>query len=152
MTFFWYVLAFIVGLCVAIQPPTNAAAARLAGVGPMLIVTNTAVLIGAIILYFLWPEKANWSAVSQVPLRYWLGALYGLTIVVGGMLVFPKIGPTTALGLILLGQFILGALIEQQGWLGIPKTPLDWTKMVGIGLMLFGFLVTQARNFFPAAE
>lgn len=149
MTPFWYLLAFIVGLCVAIQPPTNAIAAKLAGVGPMLIVTNTLVLLGAIVLYFVWPEKSSWQNVTSVPVRYWLGALYGLTIVVGGMLVFPKIGATTALGLILLGQFILGALIEHNGWLGIPKSPVDLTKVIGIGLMMLGFAVTQARAFLP---
>lgn len=150
MTVFWYLLAFTVGLCVAIQPPTNALAGKLAGVGPMLIVTNTIVLIGAIILYFIWPEKASLSNVTQVPVRHWLGALYGLTIVVGGMLVFPKIGGTTALGLILLGQFLLGTAIDHYGWLGMPKSPADWPKVAGIGLMLLGFIVTQAKQFLPA--
>lgn len=150
MIAFWYLLAFTVGLCVAIQPPTNAMAAKVAGVGPMLIVTNTAVLVGAIILYFVWPEKASWANVGQVPLKHWLGALYGLTIVVGGMLVFPKIGATTALGLILLGQFLLGTAIDHYGWLGMPRSPVEWPKVIGISLMLVGFLVTQVRQFLPA--
>ncbi len=150
MALFWYLLAFVVGLCVAIQPPTNAIAARYAGVGPMLIVTNTLVLLGAIVLYFLWPEKSSMQDVANVPVRYWLGALYGLTIVVGGMLVFPKIGATTSLGLILLGQFMLGAAIEHYGWLDMPRTPIDWTKVVGIVVMLAGFAITQAKMFLPA--
>ncbi len=151
MTAFWYLLAFTVGLCVAIQPPTNAMAAKLSGVGPMLLVTNTLVLLGAVVLYFVWPEKSSLSDITQVPVRYWLGALYGLTIVVGGMLVFPKIGGTTALGLILLGQFLLGTAIDHFGWLGMPKSPVDWPKVVGISLMLVGFVVTQIKQLMPVS-
>ena len=150
MTPLWYLLAFTVGLCVAIQPPTNAMAASQAGVGPMLLVSNGLVFLASIALYFLWPEESSLGDIVGVPLRYWLGALYGLTIVVGGMLVFPKIGATTALGLILIGQFSLGALIEHYGWLGIPRAPVDWTKMLGISVMILGFGLTQLKQFMPA--
>ena len=147
MTAFWYLLAFAIGLCVAIQPVTNASFARITGVGPMLIIMNTIVLVGAIILAFVWPERAQWSQWSQVPWYSWLGALYGLVIVVGGMLVFPKLGATTALGLILIGQFLLGAAIDHMGWFGVPRSPVEWTKLLGIGLMIAGFAVTQLKQF-----
>mgnify|MGYP002140125060 CR=1 FL=1 len=86
------------------------------------------------------------GAVSGVPLLHWGGSLCGLTIVVGGMLVFPRLGPTTALGLILIGQFALALLLERQGWLGIPKAPLEPAKVLGVALMLLGFAVTQSKN------
>jgi transporter family-2 protein len=150
MSFLFYLLAVIIGCAVAVQGPLNAAASGQVGVGPLLIVSNTVVLLGSIPIYYLWPETARWGALSQVPLLHWGGAICGLTIVVGGMLVFPRLGPTTALGLILIGQFLLGTILEQRGWLGVPQSSLDLPKALGIALMLTGFLVTQVRTIFPS--
>jgi transporter family-2 protein len=146
MTILWYVLALAVGLAIAVQAPLNGQAANAVGVGPLLIISNIVVLVGSIPVYYLWPETARWGAVSGVPLLHWGGSLCGLTIVVGGMLVFPRLGPTTALGLILIGQFALALLLERQGWLGIPKAPLEPAKLIGVALMLLGFAVTQSKN------
>ncbi len=146
MTILWYLLALAVGLAIAVQAPLNGQAANAVGVGPLLIISNIVVLLGSIPVYYLWPETARWGAVSGVPLLHWGGSLCGLTIVVGGMLVFPRLGPTTALGLILLGQFSLALVLERQGWLGIPKAPLEPTKLLGVALMLCGFAVTQSKN------
>lgn len=144
--FFWYLLAFLIGASVATQSPLNAAATATVGVGPVLVVSNIIVLVGSIVIAGLWPTTAQWSAIPQVPLYQWGGALCGLTILVGGLLVFPKLGPTTALGLILIGQFSVALLWEQTGLLGVPRAPLDMSKIIGIALMLIGFLVTQYKH------
>lgn len=152
MSFLFYLLAIFVGCAVAAQAPLNAAASAQVGVGPLLIVANIIVLLGSVPIAFLWPETARWGALSEVPWLHWGGALCGLTIVVGGMLVFPRLGPTTALGLILIGQFALGTILEQRGWLGVPRSELDAPKVIGIALMLIGFLVTQTKSIFPRTQ
>lgn len=150
MTFLFYLLAIVIGCAVSAQSPLNAAASSHIGGGPLLIVSNVIVLLGSIPIYFLWPEAARWGSYAEVPWYQWCGAFCGLTIVVGGMIVFPRLGPTTALGLILIGQFALGTILEQRGWLGVPQSSLDLPKTLGIALMLIGFLVTQARTIFPS--
>jgi bacterial/archaeal transporter family-2 protein len=145
----WYLLALVIGACVVLQSPLNNLAARVVGFGPMLLVANALVLLVTLPIAWLWPETPRWSALAQVPLPHWGGALCGIIIVVGGLLVFPRLGPTTTLGLILIGQFALSALMEQLGWLGVVRAPMDLPKLLGIGLMLLGFLVTQYRQLVP---
>lgn len=143
--FIWYLVAFGVGVCVAIQPPSNAAVSSVIGVGPALIILNAIVLIGSLVAYAVWPETPKWSSWSDVPPLYWCGAFYGLFIVVGGMLVFPKIGATTSLGLILLGQFIFGALVDHFGWFGMPRSPMTMQRIAGLAVIGIGFVITQYK-------
>jgi len=39
---------------------------------------------------------------------------------------------------LLVGQLALSMLMEHFGWLGAPRKPITWIKIVGILLMLGG--------------
>ena len=136
----WYVLALVIGICVALQPVTNAAGGERIGFGPLMVIANAVVFLFSIVFYFLWPGEAHWGKVTSLRPDYLFGALYGTTIVFGGFLVFPKIGATSALSLIILGQLAFGLIIDHFGLYGMPQQSVTAMKLLGVGLVMGGFV------------
>jgi transporter family-2 protein len=49
---------------------------------------------------------------------------------------FPRLGALTALLLIIIGQLIMGMIIDHFGWFGAQVRPVDASRLVAVGLML----------------
>ena len=52
-----------------------------------------------------------------------------------------SLSPTIAISIILIAQLITAALIDAFGLMGSEKVAFDWTKYVGIALMIGGVLL-----------
>ena len=50
----------------------------------------------------------------------------------------PRLGATTALALIIIGQLVMGILIDQFGLFGVPVRPIDLMRFIGAGLLIAG--------------
>lgn len=59
------------------------------------------------------------------------------------LILVPKIGSTTFFVLVIAGQLIISAFIEQFGWFGMNQSSIPIGKVVGIGLVILGVLCVQ---------
>ena len=140
---YWILGALGVGICVALQPAINSAWRPQVGIGPVLVVNvivSSALMIGAA---FYWPEHRRWDLLFNARPDFYLGGVFGALIVIGGLLVFPRLGAATALTLIILGQLAFGVLIDHYGWYNTPQTPVSSMRLLGIGLVIAGFLLVR---------
>jgi len=56
----------------------------------------------------------------------------------------PRLGATTAVALIILGQLSLGLIIDTLGLFDVPIKPLDGTRIAAIVFLLIGgYLITK---------
>lgn len=131
-------VALLMGAAITVQPLLNASLRGQLGMAPQLILSNLIVLILSVPAGLAFQEAANWDKVLQVPPYLWGGALCGMIILVGGVVVFPRLGPAASLGLILLGQMALGLLFEHFGWLGAAKNPISMVRLAGVALLAAG--------------
>jgi transporter family-2 protein len=79
--------------------------------------------------------------ISTHPPFIWLGGLIGAVYVTSNVLMFPKIGAIETVVLPLLGQILLGIVIDTFGLLNSPKIPLSGSKIVGIILLIAGLWI-----------
>lgn len=76
-----------------------------------------------------------------------------VTVVIGGAIIAfyllsitilaPKIGVGTAVLLVLLGQIVSAAVIDQYGLLGAARTPVSGVRLLGIALMIVGVVLAR---------
>jgi transporter family-2 protein len=50
----------------------------------------------------------------------------------------PRMGATTAVTLIIIGQLVMGMLIDQFGWFGVAVRPIDGWRVAAVVLLLAG--------------
>ncbi len=97
-----------------------------------------------ITLVMLILQGGNLRAASSVPWYAFSAGLVGLLIV--GIIGFtvPRLGLTSALTLVVAGQFLTSLLIEQFGWFQSPVRPADGTRLIGILLLVLSvWLITR---------
>ncbi|MDR0899725.1 MAG: DMT family transporter [Lactobacillaceae bacterium] len=78
---------------------------------------------------------------SDNPWWIWLGGFIGVFGLPIGLVLFPILGATQASVLPILGQIVMGVLIDQFGLFDSAVKPLTWLKFAGIILVVFGMLI-----------
>lgn len=87
-----------------------------------------------------WPTSAvlarsNWWA--------WSGGLLGSVYIAISILLLPRLGAATTVALIVLGQMLGSVLFDHYGWLGLPRHPADWQRIVGALLLIAGTVLIR---------
>lgn len=68
----------------------------------------------------------------------WLGGVFGVCFVVGNILLFPKLGAVQTVVLPILGQVLMGLLIDQYGIFGSPRLDVSIARVLGAVVVLVG--------------
>jgi transporter family-2 protein len=68
--------------------------------------------------------------------------LLGLVIVGAIAYATPRLGLVTTFTIMLASQFLLAALLDHYGLLGATLRPVDWSRLLGISVMLLGVWLT----------
>ncbi len=107
-------------------------------------VQGTAFILALIAVFIV--GKGNFMEITNVSKIYWLGGVLGLIITVTVMMAIGSLSPTVAISVILVSQLLVAALIDAFGLLGSEKIPFDWTKYVGIALMIGGVVLFKWQS------
>ena len=130
-------LAVFAGMSNAFQAPVNAALGRFVGVVESSCISFT---VGALSLLVvsLVAGKGSILKVVDAPPNLWLGGLLGAFFVTVALFVVPKIGAAVMIASVLTGQMMAALIIDQTGWLGIPKNPVDLYRIGGLACLAVG--------------
>jgi transporter family-2 protein len=89
---------------------------------------------------FLSAQWPSWHSLIKTPPYLWIGGLFGAIMVSSAIIFIPQIGATSFIAAIIVGQLIMAVVVDHYGILGVPVDQVDWLKILGIGLLLLGFL------------
>ncbi len=54
----------------------------------------------------------------------------------------PRVGVAASIITVVAGQLLVGVLLDQFGLLGAALRPLDWTRSLGLAVVLVGVWLT----------
>lgn len=136
--------ALLGGFLLANQNPINADLRRIVG-SPFLAsgISNFvgSVFLGVITLVTTQTLFPSWVFVSSYPAWIWLGGLLGGIFLTSNVLLFPRLGAVQTVILPILGQILMGSLIDNFGWFGAMHLPLSLIRAVGIVITLLGVII-----------
>ena len=78
---------------------------------------------------------SNWRS---VPWFAWGAGVLGLVVIGAVSFTIPRIGAAPTTMLIVAGQLVIGALIDNFGWLGVDKRPLQANQLLGFLALFLG--------------
>ena len=130
-------IAALGGVAVSIQAQMMGQLDKSLGTIESVFITygSGGLLIGLIMLTM---RGGNLSSISTVPMYTLLAGVVGLLIVGSIGYSVPRLGLVAAFTLMVSAQFISGALIDHYGLLGAQLKQLTMSRVIGIGIMLFG--------------
>ena len=83
------------------------------------------------------------SQVALAPKHLFLAGLLVLFYVLSITIIAPKFGVGNAVFFVLLGQIISATIIDHFGLFGAAVTQVNWTRSIGLTLMLAGIGLTR---------
>src|SRR5699024_10155935 len=80
------------------------------------------------------------------PFWLWIGGLLGVIYLTSNILLFPKLGSVQTVIMPILGQIIMGLIIDNFGLFGSLVQPLNWSRIVGAILVVIGVIGAVSIN------
>lgn len=136
-------LSLLAGFAVPLQAGTNAKLGVLLG-HPLwatafsLVVSCIAVMV--VMLIFKVPRPTI-GALQEGPWWIWFGGIAGVLYITAALILVPKLGALNFIMAVIIGQLTISVIIDYFGLVGLPKQPLNVQKMIGISVVLAGFLI-----------
>jgi transporter family-2 protein len=137
--------AFLAGMFIAVQAPTNALLAR--GVGSPVNAALVSFLIGSVALAAValaFGVRPGAGAVRALPWYAWIGGFYGAVFVAVAAFAAPRMGVTYFLMVAIAGQLVMALLLDRLGAFGVPRVEVSSMRILGVLFVLAGaFLVRR---------
>ena len=136
-----FFIALISGALMSIQGVFNTQVTKSSSIWvASAFVQFTALLV--CLAAWLVSDRSSFAALLKVEPRYMLlggaiGAFITYTVIKG----MEMLGPARAVMLIVIAQLIVAYVIELLGLFGTEKQPLEWRKVIGIGIAVAGVVI-----------
>ena len=146
----WLVLTLTAGMLIPAQAAINARM-RTHVVSPFysaminFLVGFLALIIITALLALLRMQPGDWRGAVAAPWWAWCGGLIGVTMVITGVLVVPKMGAAFFTAAIIFGQLTGAMLLDHYGLFGLPQRILSPSRVVGVLFLLLGIWFVQRR-------
>jgi bacterial/archaeal transporter family-2 protein len=130
-------LGVLGGVAVGVQGPIVSQMSQRIGTmaGSFIVHVSGAILSGVLLLALGGENIRNWRSLSWYML---ISGSFGVILYLTLNQTMPRLGATTALALIIIGQLAMGILIDQFGLFGVAVRPVDLVRLVGAGLLIAG--------------
>ena len=84
-------------------------------------------------------EYPSAQVIRSAPWYLWLaGGVLGAVYLTGNILLAPKIGAGTLIGLVVSGQIVFSVLVDNYGWFGFEQHDANWPRIAGCLLLIGG--------------
>ncbi len=140
-----FTMGIIAGSMITIQSVLNSALGKKTGnLGSVLVLTVVSILL-LLLLIILFPDTANLKNMPGVSEWYlYVGGVLGVAILAAPIFLIPRIGATSTLTALVVGQLLLALIIDHFGLFSFPKIEINLMRTMGIILLVAGaFLIKQ---------
>lgn len=138
-----FLIAVLSGAFMAVQGVFNTQVTKTTGMwvsNGWVQLTAFIVCIGA----WLITGRDSITTIGKVEPKYvLLGGVIGACITWTVIKSMGQLGPAKATLFIITAQILTSYLIELFGLFGVDKQPLEWKKIIGVGIALIGVVIFQ---------
>ena len=138
-------LGILAGSMLTIQSVLNATLAKRVGTFGSLLVLTVVGLGMTLLIIAIFPSTATLKNLPHFSEWYlYVGAFLGVAIMVAPIFLIPKIGATSTLTGLVMGQLLLALIIDHFGLFAAPKIEGTLIRLIGVVLVVFGaFLISR---------
>lgn len=129
------------GVAVGLQSPMASLLTQKLGLFESAFIVHIGGAVMALIplLMHSGGKLSQWRSVPW----YTLGAgVFGLVVIAAISYTIPRVGVAAAIITVVAGQILAGVVIDHFGLLGSSLRPLDLSRAIGLGIVLFGVWLT----------
>lgn len=144
----WLVIGFIFGFAPPIQTTVNSALAQMTHSSVFAaLISFTVGTIALFILTLIFNRSLKitsyQSMIGKLKPIYFIGGVLGMAFVTANIILMPFLGAalTTIIGM--MGQMIMGVIIDHFGLFTTPKNPITFRKFMGLCCIAIGIILLR---------
>ena len=144
---YFILLSFVGGIAIALQANINSQLGVFltSSLLATFVALTSSLFFTGIAITFLSKEFPSIEVIRTIPLYLWVsGGILSAFALASFYFVIPKIGILSMISFGLAGQLVFSLFSSHYGWFGMPTSPINITKIVGVLSMLLGiFLINK---------
>jgi transporter family-2 protein len=140
----WILLpaAVAAGVVLPVQFGVNSQLRTFVG-GPLAAAISFVVGAVALGVAALVVQRSLPDSVASAPWWAWTGGLLGALFVLASIILTPRLGAATTIGLILTGQVLASIVIDHFGLIRVPVHEASFPRIIGALLIVAGVVMVQ---------
>jgi transporter family-2 protein len=135
---FLMVIGIVSGAAIGMQGPMSTLIAQRMGLLESVLIVHLGGVVVALVPLLLFQGGGKLGSWRDLPWYVYLAGALGLVVFAAVIYLIPQIGATTTMMLIIVGQFIIGAVMDHYGWFEMAVRPFSTQKLIGLLVMLIG--------------
>lgn len=137
-------IGIVAGSMITIQSVLNSALGKKTGnFGSVLVLTLVSILVLLVLITF-FPNTANFQSIpGRTEWYLYLGGVLGVVILAAPIFLIPRIGATSTLTALVVGQLFLAVIIDHFGLFNFPKIEISLMRVAGVILLVAGALLIK---------
>ena len=142
--FMFFAIGILAGSLITLQSVLNAGLGQKIGnLGSVLLLTCVSILV-LLLLILLFPTTANFTQIPGISEWYlYIGGVLGVGILAAPIFLIPRIGATSTLTALVVGQLFLALFIDHIGLFHVPIIEMSVTRILGIVCVIAGALLIK---------
>jgi bacterial/archaeal transporter family-2 protein len=134
------------GLAGAVQAAVMGELGERVGIVPALTFSAAISALCAAVALLVWERSfGGVRAALHEPAWLWIGGLMSIYIILAITVGPPRIGVAATIGIVIAGNLVMAALIDQYGLLGQDQVAITWYRLLGLALLAGGAALSLYR-------
>ncbi|MEM7289589.1 MAG: DMT family transporter [Pseudomonadota bacterium] len=139
-----FLMVFVGGICIALQPPINTALGGHLGSGLMAAMISFGVgFVALVLLNVMSSDLKMLGQLRTAPIWMFAGGLLGAVLVYFSLLNVAKLGSLTMVATIVFGQLIAALVIDKIGFGSLQVQDVSVSRVFAIVLIGVGIVLTR---------
>ncbi|HIW84489.1 MAG TPA: DMT family transporter [Candidatus Dorea gallistercoris] len=138
-----FFIALLSGALMSIQGVFNTQVTKTTGLWVSNGWVQLSAFVACLVAWFFAGRDSVGALLKVEPKYVLLGGVIGAGITWTVVKSMEQLGPAKSALLIVIAQLIVAYLIELFGLFGVDKEPLEWRKVIGMGIALIGVAIFQ---------
>ncbi|WP_432931770.1 DMT family transporter [Microbispora sp. CA-135349] len=145
----WILLGIVAGAVLPVQGAVNAALRKdihepvTTAMISFIVATITIAVVLVVLLATRRTPRPQLGGLRTMPWWGWLGGACAAAYVTATFTLIPTIGAATTVALTVTGQQVASAVIDNHGFLRLPRRPLTAPRLSGLALLIAGSVLVQ---------
>ena len=144
MEYIWILFALMLGVVMPLQTGINMSLTQGWTHHTLLTAMFSSLVTSAILVIAFLIMRPSFPQMKLMPIWQYTGGLLGATMLLGAIVVGPRLGAVTLIALVLAGQLSAAVIFDHFGMIGFPVRAVTLPRVLGIALIGAGaFLVRR---------
>lgn len=139
------IYSFVAGIFITLQAVFNTRVGDKVGLWETAVIVHGVGFLFAIIILVV-TGGGKFRELASVNKLYLLGGVFGVLIVYSVMKGITLLGASYSIAILLITQLVFATIIDAFGLFGNKQIEMDYTKPLGIVIMIVGIIIFKLRG------